>query len=131
VPPAQGIRINYLNNKMILIDMEAIAVTAFPGNSRAHYFTESIIVRGNDAELIFYFRPHLFGPGFAAEKSIFQMQGIDVDIHLDHRIGKKKGVAWSADKGGGFKILQNLDLAFGVAAGNRDNGGTDPFGAVM
>ena len=127
----QGLGIDELHQEVVLGDVQAVAFHALAGNAGSHHFGQAVVVRGNDLELAFELLPHGVRPGFGAEQSVFQGQGVGVDPHFHHGVGDQHGVARRAHERRGLEVLHDLDLTPRVAAGDRNDRSAEPLGPVV
>ena len=127
----KGLRIEDLDQKVVFVDMQAVALPAFSGNARPHDLGETVVIRRPDPQALVDLGAHGLRPGLGAEETVPQGQAMGVDAHLHHHIGHLQGIGGRADQGGGLEILHDLDLAFGVAGRDRDDRGPETLGPVM
>ena len=71
----QGLRIEDLDQEMILVDMQAVAFPAFTGHARSHDLGQPVVVGGDDAEPFVDLPAHRLGPGFGAEQAVSAATG--------------------------------------------------------
>ena len=112
----QGLRIEDLDQEMILVDVQAVALLALAGDARPHDLGEAVVVGGDDAESAR--RSPGAWPRTRARRRRgrnLQRQAVGVDPHLHHRVGHHQGIGGGADQGRGLEVLHDLDLPLGVA----------------
>ena len=75
---------------------------------------------------------HLVGPGLGAEDAALHLEiALEIDAQFAGDLDQVDEVARRAADGGDAKILHDHDLAFAVAAGDRDDGGADGLHATV
>jgi len=74
---------------------------------------------------------HRLGPGLGAEDARPQGQGLQVDAHARGALEDVEEVTRRAADGGDPEVLEDHDLALGIAAGGGDDGGADGLCAVV
>ena len=99
-------------------------IFALAAHARAHDLGQAVVFGGEDAVAAFEFGAHLLGAGLRAEQAHAQADVLE-RVHALGHLGHVKGVAGGGDQHGGAKIAHDVDLAFGVAAGDGDDGAAD------
>ena len=82
-------------------------------------------------QLLLDLAAHRLRPGLGAEDADAQLQGGRVDAQLPHRLGHVQRVRRRAGEHGRAEVLEDHDLALGVAARDRDDRRAEPLGAVV
>ena len=75
--------------------------------------------------------PHLLGPGLGAEEADPQLDRVEADLHLADDVVDIEREGGRAGDDRAAEILQEQDLLLRVAAGDRDDRGAHPLGAVV
>ena len=104
---------------------------AFDADAGADDLGEAVDVHGVQVEAFFDLLAHAFGPGFGPEDAHLELQVGEIDAHLLADFRQVEGEGRGADEDGGAEILEQHDLAAGLAAGDGNHRGPQAFGAVM
>ena len=92
---------------------------------------QAVDVQGVEAEALFNFLTHALGPGFGPEDPHPELGLGEVHPHFLAHLRQVEGEGRGAAEDGGAKILDEHDLAPGLAAGDRDDRGSQPLGPVV
>ncbi len=127
-----GLGVDDLGDEVVLENMQSVLrFNAFDGHSGTHHFAQAVDVHGLEVELAFNFLAHALGPGFGSENAGLELEVTEADAHIFCRLRDVQRVGRSAGEHGRAEILHDHHLAFGVAAGDRDDRGTQSFSTVV
>ena len=114
-----GFRIDDFGVEVVLPDGRAVlGLQALLGHSGAHHLRQAIDVHRVDAQALFDFPAHGFGPGFRPENAQAQRQFMGVYPLAIHLIGDVEHVGRGHHDDVRVEIPDQLDLLFRAAAGH-------------
>ena len=126
-----GFRVDDLDEEVVLVDVQAVALEALAGDPRPDDLGEPVIVRGDDPEGVLDLIAHLLGPRLPSEEAVLEGERRNGDPHLADRVGDQHRVGRGGHQRRRPEVLHDLDLARGVPAGRRDHRGAEPLRAVV
>ena len=127
-----GLRIQYLDDHVVLIDMHALLFKTFKGNAGAGDLGKAVDVARVDAQQFFQMDAHLLGPGLRAEASCPELYVLaGRKAHVADGLAQIGGVGRGAAKYGGAHLAHHHNLALGIAGGHGDGHRAYGGGALM
>ena len=111
--------------------MQAVACLAFPGDPGPDDLRQAVDVVGGAAEGALERRPHALGPRLGAIEPVTQAEGARVPPLLLQRLGDVQRERGRGAQAGGPQIVQQQEVARGVAGGDGDDAQADALGAVV
>ena len=133
-PSGQGCAgrgINHFRVEEILEDVRPGLAGAFHGHAGADDLRQPVDVIRLDAAVFFNALAHGFGPRLGAKNAGAQRQILEVDAQFGRLVNEVQEITGRAADGGDIEILEDHDLALGVAAGNGNDRGAQRLRAVM
>ena len=128
----QGRRVDDLGEEVVFKHMEAgLGFEALDGHARAENLGQAVNVQGVEAEALFNLGAHALGPGFGPEDPHPELGLGEVHPHFLAHLRQVQGEGGGAADDGGAEVLDEHDLAPGLAAGYRDDRRSQPLGPVM
>ncbi|MCY1227338.1 hypothetical protein D9M72_396030 [compost metagenome] len=123
-------RVNDLGTEVVLPDVAAVlGFHGFAGHAGTHDLGEPVDVAGLDVHGHFEFVAHFLGPRLGAQHGVLERGGGRVDALLHHRVGDGEQVGGGGQDRVGLEVLDQGDLAFGLAARDRDDRAAECLGA--
>ncbi|MNE26790.1 hypothetical protein D3C80_1201740 [compost metagenome] len=127
-----GHRVDDLGVEVVFPDGRAIlGFGALHGHARAHDFRQAIDVQRGDAQTLLDGAAQFGGPGLGAEDAEAQGQLVRVDALALDLVGEVEHVGGGDHDDVRLEVADQLDLFLGLAAGHRDHGAAQAFGAVV
>ena len=126
-----GLRINDLNDKMILVHVHSVLPTAFKGDARADDFRQTVAVKRAQTKLPLDLKAHFVRPRFRAENTRLQVQIFLAQSVLAHHLRDVQRVRGSAAEHRRAEIAQKRDLPLCVSGGCRNRRRTDAHCAAV
>ena len=134
-PRGQGLqshRVDDFGEEVVFKHMEAgLGFETLDGHARAEDLGQAVNVQGVEAEALFNLLTHAFGPGFRPENPHPELGLGEVHPHFLAHLRQIQGEGRGAADDGGAEVLDEHDLAAGLAAGYRDDRGAQPLGAIV
>ena len=128
----QGHGVDDFREEVVLEEVEAgLGLQALDAHAGAHDFGEAVDVQGVEAQAGLDLLAHGFAPGLGPEDAHPEAGVLEIDPHLLAHLGQVQGEGGGAAQGVGGKVLDEHDLAAGLAAGDRDDRGPQALDAVM
>ena len=126
------LRIDNLGIEMVFPDMQAIlGLDAFHRDAGADDFRQAVNIDGVHVEGLFDFLPHGVGPRLGAEHADLERTRAGVEPLGAELVENGQHVGGRDHDHVGLKILHELNLALGHAAGHRNDGAAQSLRAVM
>ena len=116
---------------MVLVDVHAGLLGALEGDARAGKLRQAVDIVGLDAQRVLDILAHFLAPCLSAEDAGFQRNLIRSHAHLLHRFAEICRVGRGAAQNRGLQILDEHDLALGIAGGGRDGQAADLMAAAV
>ena len=125
-------RVDHLGIEVVLPDVQAVlGLHTFIRDTRAHHFRQTVDIDSVHVERLFDLGTHGVGPGFGPENPHVQRTLAWVAPLFAVFVENRERVRRRDHNRGRAEIFDQLHLAGGHAAGDRHNGATQLFRAVM
>ena len=127
----QRLGIDDLGQVVVFVDVHAGLGEALERDAGAAHLGEAVDVECVDAETGLDLHAHLVGPRFGAVIADPHRQVFGTQAAVAGRLGQVERVRRRARDRRDAEVAHELELAVGVAAGDRQHGGAEPFAAVV
>ena len=127
-----GIGVDDLGVEQVFPDGGAVlGLHAFARHPGAHHLRQAVDVDRVDVHARLDGAAHLVGPGLGTEDAQPQREFARIEPHVLDFLGDRQHVAGRDHDDVGLEVLDQLDLALGLAATERHHGQAQPLGAVV
>ena len=128
-----GLRIDDLDEEVVLVDVEAVALLEALGrDAGAAHLGESVEVdRSESRQRTLDLLAQPLGPGLAAEQAELELQGRRIDPGVLHGLRDHQRVRGRRDEHLSAEVVEEHRLPSREAAGGRNDRRADPLGPLM
>ena len=127
----QGVRINDLQDVVVLPQVHAILLLALKGHARSVHLGHTERVVGFHAQESLDATALLIGMGLGTDKQGAELRGARIDTLLLEHLGQTHCIRGDSVQTGGTEILDEHDLSLGVTGSSGHRGGSQLLGSIL